>query len=184
MTFRPSVGRDPDDEAHALRVAVTRKQGMFEREGADFSYSRVLMDKSLPPTPDICRHRDSFDIMGWDYNPGDLILFHGSLLHGTAQVVVLEHDRRAYAALYAGPCTTYLQQRGQMVPDPPALAACEPQTGQPLDSFGDVFPLVWSPATGTESLKLNSGWYARLSDSRDVFWEYDGFAFSCAGGLD
>ena len=32
-----------------------------------------------------------------------------------------------------------------MVPDPPGLAEHEPQTGQTPDSFGDVFPLVWSP---------------------------------------
>ncbi|MYA73268.1 MAG: hypothetical protein F4Y27_01120 [Acidimicrobiaceae bacterium] len=145
VTFRPSVGRDPDDEAHALKVAIARKRGMFENEGEEFSYSNILMDKSLPPTPDIYRHRDSFDIMGWDYNPGDLILFHGSLLHGTAKDVMLEQDRRAYAALYAGPRTTYLRQKGQKVPDPPALAAYEPRTGQKLDDFGEVFPLVWSP---------------------------------------
>ena len=97
------------------------------------------------PTPDVPRHRDSFDVMGWDYEPGDVILFHGNLLHGAPEGVILERDRRAYAALFAGPRTRYVQRLGQAVPDPPALTEQEPQTGQTLESFGDVFPLVWSP---------------------------------------
>lgn len=147
VTYRPSVGRDPDmsDEEVALLAAVARKLGAFEREGKSFSYSDNVVDKSLPPTPDVGGRRDSFDIMGWDYNPGDVILFYGSMLHGAPEGVILERDRRAYAALFAGPRTTYLRQGGQVVPDPPGLASYEPETGQTLDRFGDVFPLVWSP---------------------------------------
>ena len=147
VTYRPMVGRDPDmsDEENALRMALARKRGVYEKGGSGFAYRGVVMDKSLPPTPDVPRDRGSFDIMGWDYRPGDVILFHGNLLHGTAEGVTLEHDRRAYAALFAGPEARYIQRVGQMVPDPPGLAEQQPQTGQTLDSFGDVFPLVWSP---------------------------------------
>ncbi len=147
VTYRPMVGRDPDmsDEENALRMALARKRGVYEKGGSGFAYRGVVMDKSLPPTPDVPRDRGSFDIMGWDYRPGDVILFHGNLLHGTAEGVTLEHDRRAYAALFAGPEARYIQRQGQMVPDPPGLAEQQPQTGQTLDSFGDVFPLVWSP---------------------------------------
>ena len=147
VTYRPMVGRDPDmsDEENALRMALARRRGVYEKGGAGFAYRSVVMDKSLPPTPDVPRDRDSFDIMGWDYQPGDVILFHGDLLHGTAEGVTLDRDRRAYAALFAGPKARYIKRVGQMVPDPPGLAEQEPQTGQTLDSFGDVFPLVWSP---------------------------------------
>ena len=147
VTYRPMVGRDPDmsDEENALRMALARKRGVYEKGGSGFAYRGVVMDKSMPPTPDVPRDRGSFDIMGWDYRPGDVILFHGNLLHGTAEGVTLEHDRRAYAALFAGPEARYIQRTGQMVPDPPGLAEQHPQTGQTLDSFGEVFPLVWSP---------------------------------------
>ena len=147
VTYRPMVGLDPDmsEEENALRMALARKRGVHEKGGENFAYRKVVMDKSLPPTPDVPRDRASFDILGWDYRPGDVILFHGSLLHGTAEGVVLESDRRAYAALFAGPETRYVKRVGQMVPDPPGLAEHEPETGQTLDCFGDVFPLVWSP---------------------------------------
>ncbi|MYE65874.1 MAG: hypothetical protein F4231_08155 [Acidimicrobiaceae bacterium] len=147
VTYRPMVGHDPDmaEEENALRMAIARKRGVYEKGGEGFAYRRTVMDKSLPPTPDVPRHRESFDVMGWDYEPGDAILFHGNLLHGAPEGVILERDRRAYAALFAGPRTRYVQRLGQSVPDPPALTAQEPQTGQTLESFGDVFPLVWSP---------------------------------------
>ena len=147
VTFRPMVGHDPDmsEEENALRMAIARKRGVYEKGGEGFAYRRTVMDKSLPPTPDVPRHRESFDVMGWDYEPGDVILFHGNLLHGAPEGVILERDRRAYAALFAGPRTRYVQRLGQSVPDPPALVEQKPQTGQTLDSFGDVFPLVWSP---------------------------------------
>jgi ectoine hydroxylase-related dioxygenase (phytanoyl-CoA dioxygenase family) len=147
VTYRPMVGRDPDmsDEENALRLAIARKRGVYEKGGDGFSYRRTVMDKSLPPTPDVPRHRGSFDIMGWDFEPGDVILFYGNLLHGAPEGITLERDRRAYAALYAGPRTRYVQRLGESVPDPPGLAGHEPSTGQALDSFGDVFPLVWSP---------------------------------------
>ena len=147
VTYRPMVGRDPDmsDEENALRMALARKRGVYEKGGEDFTYRKVVMDKSLPPTPDVLGNRDSFDVVGWDCKPGDVILFHGNLLHGTADGVTLERDRRAYAAFFAGPKARYIHRVGQTVPEPPGLAEHEPQTGQTLDSFGDVFPLVWSP---------------------------------------
>lgn len=146
VTYRPLVGRDPDaseDETRPREDGPDRA-GVTARGGPDFSYTDSVLDKSLPPTPDIAGHRDSFDVLGWDYEPGDVILFHGHILHGACGEVTLDHHRRAHAAMWAGPGVHYLERLGQVIPDPPGLAAHEPRSGQTLDAFDDVFPLVWS----------------------------------------
>ena len=149
VTYRPLVGRDPDasQEEIAARAEAARRLGIHERGGEGFSYGNAVIDKSLPPTPDVSSFRGSFDIMGWDYEPGDVILFHGNILHGAAGQVTLDHHRRAHAAMFAGPEVHYIQRPGQVIPDPAALSEHQPRTGQTLDAFDDVFPLVWAPDT-------------------------------------
>ena len=95
--------------------------------------------------PDIEAARDSFDILGFDYEPGDVLLFHGNILHSARGDLESEHPRRAHASLWAGPDVRYLHRVGQIIPDPLPLYAHEPVSGQPLSDFPDVFPLRWSP---------------------------------------
>ena len=118
--------------------------------GADayenWHYFSGVLDKSLPTVPDIEGHRDSYDILGWDFEPGDVILFHGHILHSARGNVTLPNPRRAHASLWAGRDVHYLHRIGQVIPDPQALYAYEPKSGQPLSDFPEVFPLAWSPA--------------------------------------
>ena len=44
--------------------------------------------------------------------------------------------------------SSILHRVGQIIPDPIALYAHEPKSGQPLSDFPDVFPLAWSPDAG------------------------------------
>jgi ectoine hydroxylase-related dioxygenase (phytanoyl-CoA dioxygenase family) len=39
---------------------------------------------TLPRLPDIEAARDRFDIVSWDVNPGDVLIFHPAMLHGGA----------------------------------------------------------------------------------------------------
>ena len=77
--------------------------------------------------------------------PGDVLLFHGHILHSACGGVTLPHPRRAHASMWAGPDVHYVHRRGQVVPDPKALYALRPQDGQRLSEFPDVFPIAWSP---------------------------------------
>jgi len=144
VTYRPLVGKDPNvrEEEHKANLERAREYGFYENAGEDFAYNDALLDTSLPEIPDIENNRGSFKILGWDYEPGDVILFHGNLIHAACNDAVLSYPRRAHAIMYAGPNVRYLKRLGQVIPDPKALVAYNPQTGQSLSEFNEVFPLV------------------------------------------
>lgn len=149
ITYRPLAGRDPDlsEEEHEARLSMAKDFGVYERPGEDFSYNSAVMDKSLPETPNIEASRDSFDILGWHFEPGDVILFHGNVLHAAQGDIDLPYPRRSHAIMYAGPNIRYVKRPGQIIPDPVALSERNPQTGQPLSEFDDIFPLLWDQAS-------------------------------------
>jgi ectoine hydroxylase-related dioxygenase (phytanoyl-CoA dioxygenase family) len=149
VTYRPLAGRDPqgDPEARAMLEQAAADRPMLGPESyEDWTYFSGVRDMSLPLVPDIESHRDSYDILSWDYQPGDVILFHGHSLHAARGGVASANPRRTHASLWAGRDVRYLHRAGQMIPDPVALYAHEPKTGQPLGEFPDVFPVLWSPA--------------------------------------
>jgi hypothetical protein len=148
VTYSPLAGRDPEADANAramLESARGDKPMLGVESYEDWNYFSGVKDKSLPTVPDIEANRDSYDILGWDYEPGDVILFHGHILHGACGDVVSPNPRRAHASLWAGSDVHYLHRIGQVIPDPRALYEHKPKTGQPLSDFPDVFPVVWSP---------------------------------------
>jgi len=150
ITYRPPVGRDPagqPEAVEALNLAHARGERLI---GADafkqWTYFDSFFDPDLPALPDIELNRGSFDILGWDYEPGDIILFHGNILHSARGGVSLPHPRRSHASLWAGPDVRYLHRRSQAIPDPLKLYEYEPENGQPLGDFPEVFPVAWAPA--------------------------------------
>ena len=148
VTYSPLAGRDPEDDATAAAQIESMQNGepMLGAEVyEDWTYWSGIKDKALPPVPNIEANRTSFDILGWEYEPGDVILFHGDVLHAAPGVVESSRPRRAHASLWAGRDVHYLSRLGQIIPDPIALFAHKPQTGQLLSEFPDVFPLAWSP---------------------------------------
>jgi ectoine hydroxylase-related dioxygenase (phytanoyl-CoA dioxygenase family) len=148
VTYSPLAGRDPeaDDVAREMVENAQPDRPMLGIEAHDeWNYFSGVRDGRLPPVPNIEAHRDSYDILGWDYEPGDVILFHGHVLHGAGGNVDSPNPRRAHATLWAGADVRYLHRVGQIIPDPRALYAHEPRTGQPLSDFPDVFPVAWSP---------------------------------------
>jgi ectoine hydroxylase-related dioxygenase (phytanoyl-CoA dioxygenase family) len=148
VTYSPLAGRDPDLDTHAREMLAEARPGepMLGVEAyEDWNYFSGIRDNSLPKVPDIEAHRDSYDIMGWDYEPGDVILFHGHILHAAGGNIVSKMPRRAHASLWAGDDVRYLHRIGQIIPDPRDLYKHEPRSGQLLADFPDVFPVAWSP---------------------------------------
>ncbi len=148
VTYRPLAGRDPEFDAEArtlLENAPSDRPMLGARAYENWTYWSGVRDTRLPLVPDIESHRDSYEILGWECEPGDVILFHGNILHSALGNVSLPHPRRAHASLWAGRDVHYLNRPGQIIPDPAALYVHEPKTGQPLSDFPDVFPLAWTP---------------------------------------
>ena len=150
ITYRPPVGMDPDSDpeaAHQLEEDFASGKVLIGKEAHEqWTYFDSFMDPSLPSLPEIDRYRDSFEILGWDYSPGDVILFHGNILHSARGGSTLPHPRRAHASLWAGPDVRYIRRRSQSIPDPIALYDEKPRDGQPLSDFPNVFPIAWEPA--------------------------------------
>lgn len=148
VTYAPLAGRDVRHDADAAdRVSAAGPDTVMIGPEAyeEWSYFTGVNDSTLPPVPDIERARDSFDILGWDYEPGDVLLFHGHILHSARGDIVSQHQRRAHASLWAGRDVHYRHRVGQIIPDPIGLYDHEPRTGQLLTEFPDVFPIIWSP---------------------------------------
>ena len=145
-TYAPLAGRDAATDAQARQQFdnATDDQPVLGRDAyKTWSYFSGVRDASLPPVPNIDDHRASFDILGWHYEPGDVLLFHGHVLHSALGNVRSETVRRAHASLWAGQDVCYLHRAGQIIPDPIGLYDHKPETGQPLTDFPDVFPIVW-----------------------------------------
>jgi len=149
VTYHPWVGRDPASDP----VAAARAEASFRSEEAvmgvdaheNWSYGDAFADPTLPRLPDIEAHRDSFDIIGWDYEPGDVLLFHGNIVHSARGGVPSPTPRRAHATMWAGNDVRYLHRRGQVIPDPRALYDFKPKNGDSLEMFPSVFPIMWAP---------------------------------------
>jgi ectoine hydroxylase-related dioxygenase (phytanoyl-CoA dioxygenase family) len=149
VTYHTWVGRDPaDDPEGAARAEARYAAGepvIAETAHQRWSYADAFRDPGLPPIPDVEHHRDSFDILGWEYEPGDVLLFHGHILHGAGGSAHWPRPRRSHASMWAGRDVHYLHRRGQVIPDPRGLYARTPKDGDTLDKFPDVFPLAWTP---------------------------------------
>lgn len=145
-TYAPLAGRDAttDESARDQFESATDQAPVLDRDSyKTWTYFSGVTDQSLPPVPDVEANRDSFDIIGWDYEPGDVLLFHGHVLHSARGDVVSPTSRRAHASLWAGRDVYYLHRAGQIIPDPIALYDYEPKSGQPLTDFPNAFPIAW-----------------------------------------
>jgi len=95
-----------------------------------------------PRIPDIEADRDGFDIVSFEIEPGDVVMFHPATLHGGG---ASEGRRRTLSIRFFGDDVVYEQRPGRSEPPYPGLpATCTP--GEPLR--GSWFPqLLPRPTT-------------------------------------
>src|SRR5262249_26695370 len=77
-----------------------------------------LGDPNLPLAPDVARYRDSFDILSFDVEPGDALVFQGNMLHGSTGRDTWDRPRRAFATMWGGPNLRYHEPKGKAFPVP------------------------------------------------------------------
>lgn len=107
---------------------------------------RIVGDAFLPPVPDVARFRESFDILSWDVEPGDVLAFQGNVLHGTDGQKSYDRPRRAFAILLGGPNLRYHVPTGKAFPVPAKIQGLpfrEIPNGAPIGHHEDAFPVCW-----------------------------------------
>lgn len=134
-------------------VYDTRSQAdsdvMTSEEGGDFTYQGIG-DSHMPPAPDIERWRDSFDILTFDVEPGDAVVFHGNVLHGAAGRENHASPRRAYATMWGGPDLRCHRRGGSAIPTVGQLAGAPAGRRAPhgarIGDHPEEFPFYWRDA--------------------------------------
>jgi len=70
-------------------------------------YTPFLLASDLEDPPDIDAHRDDYDLVNWDMQPGDVLIFHPLTVHGSSGNSSLTQRRRALATRWLGDDAVY-----------------------------------------------------------------------------
>ena len=100
-------------------------------DGAAFNTA----DTALDAVPEI--DPDGPDILAWDLEPGDAIVFDFRTLHGTTAGAVTKR-RRAFSTRWLGDDVVYCERPGETSPSFPDIGL---KPGEPMRQ--DWFPVVW-----------------------------------------
>lgn len=113
----------------------------LSKDISKYSDSR-LFDTNLPSIPNINNYLDSFDILEWDVEPGDVVVFHPSVIHGAGGDINVRTKRRAIGVLFAGDKARYKMRRGYTVPDLSRIKGIKINDGDLLSDYPDIFPKI------------------------------------------
>jgi len=105
---------------------------------------------ALEAPPDVEAERDSFDLLSWDLQRGDMLVFHNLTLHGSrGNSSTTRH--RALSVRYAGDDVTYDPRPGTM------SLHWDPQLAPGDRLAGSLFPRVYPSVIPTELARRNLG---------------------------
>jgi ectoine hydroxylase-related dioxygenase (phytanoyl-CoA dioxygenase family) len=104
----------------------------------NFEYLGNHPNESLPWLPDVAKHRDSFDILTWQVEPGDVLVFDGNVLHGTFGAADAG-PRRALAVMWGGDNTRYMHRPDMAIPDLASLRGQSIASGELIRQRPDIF---------------------------------------------
>lgn len=108
----------------------------------EYSYDHFA-EPDLPRVPDVGSHLDSFDILRFEVEPGDALVFQGNMVHGAEGRDFHPVARRAFATMWGGPDLKYHQQRGKAFPPPRGEGAQPIPHGAKIGEHDDAFPVGW-----------------------------------------
>jgi len=101
------------------------------------NYDPYMMDTDLPEAPNFAEMRDTHKILGWNMEPGDVLVFGPVVAHGSGANDSNEIDRRALAFRYCGDDVTFAPRHATM----PLLWDHGLEAGDRLG--GSLFPQVF-----------------------------------------
>jgi ectoine hydroxylase-related dioxygenase (phytanoyl-CoA dioxygenase family) len=77
-------------------------------------YHPALLATDLEDPPDVDAHREDYDLVNWDMEPGDVLMFHPLILHGSAGNSSTTRRRRALATRWLGDDVVYAPAKARM----------------------------------------------------------------------
>ncbi len=81
-------------------------------------YHPYLMSSDLEDPPDVNANRSEYDVVNWDMEPGDVLMFHPLTLHGSPGNSTTTRRRRALSTRWLGDDVVYAPAKARM-PLPP-----------------------------------------------------------------
>ncbi len=110
-------------------------------EGKMLSLSNRTAD--APVVPDIDRYADSFDILSWDVEPGDALVFNGNMLHSAGGADNHPTRRRAYTSMWGGPQLQYVIPPDNAIPTLADVNGFKVPSGSMIGDYPQAFPIGW-----------------------------------------
>jgi ectoine hydroxylase-related dioxygenase (phytanoyl-CoA dioxygenase family) len=103
--------------------------------------SEYMINPDLDDVPDIDAHRDRYRVAAWDMEPGDVLVFHPLVVHGSQGNRSATTRRRALATRWLGDDVVY-RDLPYTMPLPPGhgLEDGDPFRGDLFPSFGALTP--------------------------------------------
>jgi ectoine hydroxylase-related dioxygenase (phytanoyl-CoA dioxygenase family) len=104
-------------------------------------YSEHMINPALDDVPDIDAHRDEYRLGAWEMEPGDVLVFHPLVVHGSQGNRSATTRRRALATRWLGDDVVY-RDLPYTMPLPPGhgLEDGDPFRGDLFPSFGALTP--------------------------------------------
>jgi ectoine hydroxylase-related dioxygenase (phytanoyl-CoA dioxygenase family) len=114
-------------------------------------YNPYMMDSDLEDPPDIDAHREDFDLVSWDMEPGDVLLFNARVLHGSTGNHTTDRPRRAFASRWGGDDVRYEPRHATM----PLFWRHDLLPGDRLG--GPLFPRILPEPIAAEGARRSEG---------------------------
>jgi ectoine hydroxylase-related dioxygenase (phytanoyl-CoA dioxygenase family) len=99
-------------------------------------YVAAIIDEKMEDIPDINANLDKYELLHWDMEPGDILMFHPLTLHGSYGNTSRTRRRRALALRWTGDDVTYQPSAKRM----PIHYHHDSKEGGPLR--GAAFPII------------------------------------------
>jgi len=161
LTFWPVEGRqicsiwisfDPVSRESSGLEFVRGSHRWTERfKPVDPTYNPYLLSADLPDPPDVEADRTRYELLGWDMEAGDVLIFDSLVLHGSAGNYTTDRPRRALASRWCGGDVRFLRRQPSM----PLLWEHGLEAGDPLG--GSLFPRILPTPIESEGARRAQG---------------------------
>ncbi|MBV6659727.1 phytanoyl-CoA dioxygenase family protein [Pseudomonas yamanorum] len=106
---------DPVNRANSGLLYVKGSHKWAQRfKAVSPDYLSAIIDESMDDIPDINANPDQYDLLEWDMQPGDILIFHPLTLHGSFGNQSRSMRRRALALRWTGDDVVYAPSAKRM----------------------------------------------------------------------